>query len=142
MEVGMDLTQGAGTNLVRGGQLITVNCFAPTTAVTLTAPGTKDDGITSAPFRAGPAEWRYDWNAITVVQMFPTQRGSGTLQLVGGGTDVAGPTVTTPPTDMAPPDPGGSGGTDPSGAVLTLASIGLLWVAGWRRLRRPSSPRA
>ena len=71
MEVGMDLTQGAGSSLVRGGELITVNCDAPSTAVTLTANGTRNDGITSADFRNGLADWRYDWNAITRVQLFP-----------------------------------------------------------------------
>ena len=83
MEVGMDLTQGTGASLVRGGELITVDCFAPSTSVTLTAKGTRDDGVTNAPFRPGPAEWRYDWNAITRVQLFPTQTVFGTLQLDG-----------------------------------------------------------
>ena len=118
MEVGMDLTQGAGADLVRGGELITVNCDAPSTAVTLTAPGTKDDGITSAPFRAGPADWRYDWNAITVIQVFEGPTVFGTLQLTGGsGGDVAGPTVTPPATDVAPPGSDGDGRTYPSGAA-------------------------
>jgi len=142
MEVGMDVTQGSGSNLVRGGDLVTVNCFAPSTAVTLTAKGTRNDGVTNAPFRPGPADWRYDWNAITRVQLFPTQRVSGTLQLVGGSSDVAGPAVTPPATDVGPAGSDGDGRTDPSGALATLASIGLLWIAGWRRLRRPRSPRA
>ena len=143
MEVGMDLTQGTGASLVRGGELITVNCFAPSTSVTLTAKGTRNDGVTNASFRPGPAEWRYDWNAITVVQLFPTQTVFGTLQL-DGAVSVAGPRITPPPTDAAPIRSDGRG-ADQAAAVIvsvSLASIGLMWAVSWRRLRRPRSPRA
>ena len=143
MEVGMDLTQGTGASLVRGGDLITVNCFAPSTSVTLTAKGTRDDGVTNAPFKPGPAEWRYDWNAITVVQLFPTQTVFGTLQL-DGAVAVAGPKITPPPTDVAPIRSDGPADGQATSAIVafSIAAIGLMWAVGWRRLRRPRSPRA
>jgi hypothetical protein len=130
------LEQGSGSSKAVGRNSSDDNtrpCQPPSYSFDLLVPGDGPDP--DAIFQPGPATMSFQYNAISLGQLYRSPTVRSTVQLVGGA---AAPEVTVPPTSTIAPSAQVATGSSMTALALVWLIGGLASFVAFDRRRRPN----